>query len=765
MSTKKVKSKKRPREENADLDVVEDQIQLVKPNQEPKLELEDDDFQDEGVEEDNQGSEDEDVEESDAEESDVGDSDIPPDSEDSDDPLEFEEEGVEGVAPSTFAPETEKKDNYAEENDTDDEEDLRNTVGKIPMQWYEDFEHIGYDLEGKPISKPIRNQDELDKFLEKMENPNFGRTIDDKMTGTKHVLTQEELDLIERLQSGRTYSSTVDPHAPYVDMFTHEKMIHPLSNAPAHKRSFIPSKLESRKVGKLVNAIKRGWLKIHKPKPEEESERTFYDLWADNEQNLSKRDMAIQKMHVPAPKEVLPSHEASYNPPPEYLPTQEEIDAMENNEDEGDDGKDKRFKLVPKRYDSLRKVPQYQYFIQERFARNLDLYLCPRQRKMKVQIDADDLIPSLPKPSDLRPFPTHLAMKLRGHDGMIRTISVHPDGQWLASGSDDGSLRIWDTTNGRCLRVFQLHELEAIKCVSWCPTTNLTLLAVVVGNVTMLINPCVGAKSVYRRTDHFIKSFEKEEEDDEEEEGSSETNKQSVLPEWKVVDAIKPCPSNIKWLEIHHPKMVGKVVWHNKSDYFSTTIPNNGHMQVIIHQLTKRKSSNPFTKCKGIVQTVAFHPSKPLFFVATQRYVRIYDLIKQELCRKLMCNTNWISSISIHPGGDNLLVGSYDCRLSWMDLDLSSKPYQSMRYHQKAIRSVQFHPSYPLFASASDDASVIIGHGQVYNDLLQNPRIVPVKVLKGHNVEKNVGVLDCGWHPTQPQIFTSGADHLIRLFA
>jgi len=209
---------------------------------------------------------------------------------------------------------------------------------------------------------------------------------------------------------------------------------------------------------------------------------------------------------------------------------------------------------------------------------------------------------------------------------------------------------------------------------------------------------------------------------------------------------------------------IGEVAWHHKSDYFATTLPGNGHTQVLIHQLTKRQSTSPFSKCRGIVQTVSFHPSRPLFFVATQRYVRVYDLLKQELTRKLMCNSKWISSISVHPGGDNLLVGGYDRRLVWMDLDLSSKPYQQMKYHKKAIRSVQFHPKYPLFASASDDASVIIGHGLVYNDLLQNPRIVPVKVLKGHTPLRNVGVLDCCWHPTQPWIFTSAADKVIRLF-
>lgn len=38
----------------------------------------------------------------------------------------------------------------------------------------------------------------------------------------------------------------------------------------------------------------------------------------------------------------------------------------------------------------------------------------------------------------------------------------------------------------------------------------------------------------------------------------------------------------------------------------------------------------------------------------------------------------------------------------------------SGRHHKAALRSVAFHPSYPLFASGSDDGSVIVCHGMVY---------------------------------------------------
>lgn len=51
-----------------------------------------------------------------------------------------------------------------------------------------------------------------------------------------------------------------------------------------------------------------------------------------------------------------------------------------------------------------------------------------------------------------------------------------------------------------------------------------------------------------------------------------------------------------------------------------------------------------------------------------------------------------------------------------------------------------------------------------HSDLLQNPLLVPVKVLKGHVLTRDLGVLDVIFHPTQPWVFSSGADGTVRLF-
>jgi ribosome biogenesis protein ERB1 len=242
---------------------------------------------------------------------------------------------------------------------------------------------------------------------------------------------------------------------------------------------------------------------------------------------------------------------------------------------------------------------------------------------------------------------------------------------------------------------------------------------------------------------------------------STSTEKKCGI-EWQKAD-------DKQWIQgyrfiVTHQKEVKQVIWHGKGDYFATMVPQADSKSVLIHQLSRRRSQQPFTKLKGLVQCVMFHPVQPCIFVANQQHIRVYNLIKQELVKKLRSTCKWISSMSIHPGGDNLIIGSYDCKLTWFDMDLSTSPYRSMKHHKQAVRQVVFHRRYPLFASGSDDATVIVFHGMVYNDLLQNATIVPVKVLRGHRQVNDLGVLDCQFHPTQPWIFSSGADGTVRLF-
>jgi len=238
---------------------------------------------------------------------------------------------------------------------------------------------------------------------------------------------------------------------------------------------------------------------------------------------------------------------------------------------------------------------------------------------------------------------------------------------------------------------------------------------------------------------------------------------------WKAVEPGSPHFRSGCRLTIPTDLDVQQLTWHAKGNYCAAVSPKARapSNQCIIHAVHQQKSMRPFSKLKGgQVTSCAFHPSKPHFFVATKTSVRIYDLQKQQPLKQLVSGAKWISSVSVHSTGDHVVVGSYDRRLVWFDLDFGSKPYKTLQYHDKAVRCAVFHPGkFPLLACASDDATVSILHAKVFSDLMQSPMIVPVKRLRDHAVHQGLGVLCCAWHPNQPWLFTSGADHRVYLWS
>ena len=89
------------------------------------------------------------------------------------------------------------------------------------------------------------------------------------------------------------------------------------------------------------------------------------------------------------------------------------------------------------------------------------------------------------------------------------------------------------------------------------------------------------------------------------------------------------------------------------------------------------------------------------------------------------------------------MIGSYDKRVAWFDLDLSDRPYKTLRYHERAVRDVAYHKGgIKLFATAGDEGVVQIFWADVGSDtsLDVNPVLVPLKLLKGHRVMESLGM-------------------------
>jgi len=671
---------------------------------------------------------------------------------------------------------------------------VRNMVGDVPLEWYDEYDHIGYGLDGQRLARPPQ-LDELDALIERYDKGN-SRTVYDALHGELVELTDDDVGMIRRIQGNQYPDANFDPYPDTVEWVSSVPEKEPLWARPEPKSRFVPSVWERKRIVRLVRAMRsESYAKSQAAQAAaKERQRPDYNyaIWDETLEDLTREQRRLMYKRLNAPKQPPPTNAESYNPPAEYL-----LSAEEEAEWLATDREDRPSNFVPRKYDSLRRVPAYTNLPMERFQRCLDLYLCPRTQRAKLDIAPESLLPQLPDLSQLEPYPKRLSASYAADAGCVRTLSVHAGGQWLATGGDDGIVRVWEVATGRCTLSWDLggvggggatpdaapsapRAAEPIHRLAFAPAADRSMLAVSIGPIVLLVAlphlhpPAPQPAQLTRAATAAIASAAVPSADAAALLAPPAAAGASVIA-WARCDVPPPVvlagrqaadePRLPPALSIAHAKAAKQLAWHPRCDYFASVVPEGGARAVLLHQISRRVSQQPFAKSKGRIESVLFHSTRPHLFVATQREVRVYDLLKQTLVKKLSAEVQWISSMALHPAGDNLVVGSYDKSVVWFDLDLGTRPYKALRSHTLAVRAVAFHSSLPLFASASDDLGVQVFHGQVHDDLGSNATIVPLKRLEVHAAgQAGLGVMDCAFHPQQPWLFSCGADGAVHLY-
>jgi ribosome biogenesis protein ERB1 len=582
--------------------------------------------------------------------------------------------------------------------DDSSDEELKVRIGNVPLSWYDNSKYLGYDISGKRVAKVLES-DQLDQHISKSDDPGWWRTIVDHLNAKKVKITDEMLEVIRKVRARKPVGKSFDPFSEF-DLSAPKQEFGLGTDVMPPKRSFVPSKWEQQKVRRLARAVEKGLIRVKK-EPKEE----VWDLWTEE---------VLDEKPAP-PKWVLPGNIESYNPPSEYLWT-----AQEQQEWIEKEPMNREINFIPTKFTALRKVPAYADIVKERFGRCLDLFIAPRVVRPKINVDPDSLIPQLPDPENFRPFPEVLKMKFQGHDAGVNFCDFFHTGEFLASGDSKGVVKIWECSTGKCLHTTTFKK--KISCVSWNP-------------IVPLLAVCSGRKL-------SITSFE--------------------ISENYEIPFVTPSDSkfcNWKWKDgrckILFRRNVSFLTWHGKGDYFSSFCKReNTSSKVLVHSLSRFQSHKIFSKqSKGSLKTMAFHPKRPLFFVATEKNILVYNL-KQQLLIKKFKGIESPVCLSIHQTGDHLLVACEDCKVLWFDYDLSSIPFKTFPFHKKQLTFVNFHKRFPLFATAGQDKTVHIFHAQVFQDYTQQPQVVPLRSLKTESIAKV-----CIFHPRQPWLLcTEGND-------
>ena len=634
-----------------------------------------------------------------------------------------------------------KQKRQPESNSSDDssDEEVLVRTGDVPENWYDGMEHVGYDINSNKVLKNPE-EDEVEKFIKKANDKNWWREIYDSKNNSSVYLSDKDLEIINRIRQGKFANKKVGEDDYFEDDLPYQ--IHPMSNQIPSKKKFGFSRNEQKTINRLVYLYKNGLMPMEKPK---KVEQKIYDIWEfEDEQDLSQYRPGFGYQ---IPRRDLPDNEESYN--------------TKDNKDGG----------------ILRRIPRYDNLIEEELERCCDLFLSARTIRKKLDLKENDVLPDLPKPEELRPFPTKECMVYKGHESSIKDICCDPNGNVLISADNGNLVFFWDILTGKIITKFDLKEKvrkininKFLKLIVICTETHI-----------FFILPKYLEKKYKEEILTLVKEkiypkiIENKVAKEDNKEGEKENNNNITINDSFVWHIPKSDSKKEKQGILFYMKwtqgVIKNLVWHNKGDYFGTLSKNSqGKTQVYIHSLTKMTHQLPISHIKGNANCISFHPNKPYFIVATNSNIFVYNLQKQELSRKFISNLNTINRISIHKNGNDLIAGDKSGKVAWFQLELSSKPFKLMDYHQDKIKSVEFNNSFPLFLSCSRNGKLVVYYGKVNEEELVDPLIVPLKVLKintndteSNNKGNKLFTCAC-FHPNQIWIFSGGEDGKIRMW-
>lgn len=210
----------------------------------------------------------------------------------------------------------------------------------------------------------------------------------------------------------------------------------------------------------------------------------------------------------------------------------------------------------------------------------------------------------------------------------------------MASGGNDGTVRVWELLTGRQIWSVKLSSEEPVSAVRWRPTKDTFILAAAAGEDIFLMVPThPGIAPDLDQTSRNIldAGF-----------GYATNGQLHTVPgkeppaKW-ARPGTKLEDEGVR-IRVTVRSAVKVISWHRRGDHFTTVSPSGQRSSVAIHTLSKHLTQIPFRKLSGLAQTAAFHPLRPLFFVATQRTVRCYDLQKMELVKVLQPGAKWYVS-------------------------------------------------------------------------------------------------------------------------
>ena len=237
-----------------------------------------------------------------------------------------------------------------------------------------------------------------------------------------------------------------------------------------------------------------------------------------------------------------------------------------------------------------------------------------------------------------------------GHTNWVRSLAFSPNGRTIASGSGDGTIRLWNVATGLHNRTLKGHSAQ-VTSVAFSPNGR-TLTSTSEDNAVHLWNVVTRTHNrTLKGHTTFVRSVAFSPDGQTLASGSSD----KTIRLWNVATGT------------HTRTLAGHTDW---------------------------------------VSSVAFSPDgQTLASGSSDKTIRLWNVATGTHTRTLAGHTDWVNSVAFSPDGNTLASGSWDRTIRLWNV-ATGMHNRTLKGHTNFVRSVAFSPDGQMLASGSGDKTI-----------------------------------------------------------
>jgi len=272
---------------------------------------------------------------------------------------------------------------------------------------------------------------------------------------------------------------------------------------------------------------------------------------------------------------------------------------------------------------------------------------------------------------------------LKGHTNAVTSLAFTPTGNYLASSSQDLSIKIWEFETYKCVRTLRGHD-HTISAVRFIPAQNV-IPQTGDDNAAIDVSLADSRQLISASRDQTVKMWDLET-------GFCD-HTFTDHTDWVRTLAIRQHDGNV-WASAGHDQVI--YVYDNTKKKLAEL---RGHEQIIESIAFFCEDNFPKSVNPSRLETSRDY----LASGSRDRTVRLWSIASASCLQIFTGHENWVKSVVIHPSGNYIISGGDDRTIRVFDIKANRCLRTLENAHSHFVSSLDMHHTLPILVSGGID--------------------------------------------------------------